>query len=693
MSIHVRVLESFEDLVMLLDHEGRFTDCLNGRDYVLFLPREAFLGRNYRDVLPRDLVEKTDIALARLSTGVSERERFDYTLALSGRTSCFSCTLTRLEPQGMDEQVRYVAIIRDTTEKMRQLESIAHKEQALVASAVANEALLKNRNIVQAASVGLRELGRAMRVDRCYMFRNSWNETIGENVCNQLLEWTNDFIEPHINNPELQDVPFSLVHPFMDALLENRPYVCVVSRLPACGLYDILSMQGIKSLVALPIWVDGALWGFVGFDDCATERQWSNADVSILGSFATSIATAVTRRRIEDDLEKARIEAEKASDAKSIFLSNITHELRTPLHGVVGYAEMLSHYEFAHPELEYFHNLKLSSNLLYELINNILDISKIEAGVFEMNPENYILADIIRSSVASVSYLTNISGNQLVVNVDYQLLPEVINIDAPRLKQILVNLLSNALKFSSDSTVELDVALQAGCLRFSIRDHGIGITQEQLSRMFTPFTQFDSSLSKKYPGTGLGLPITRHILEQMGSRPEVQSVIGEGSTFAFALPLDLIGARQQSQEPSSRLDIDLRDVEMQILLVEDNRLNMLLAETVLRDVAPMISIHKAENGMEAIQSIESGVQPDLVLMDLQMPLMDGFETTAIIRDLYHKDLHIVALTASAISDVRDRCMAAGMNEFLTKPFTRDQIAHLLQRHAAGRLRGATAVSN
>lgn len=677
------VIAAFEDPVFIIDEDGHFRDCFNLGRIALLMPKEQFMDRHYRDILPASISAKLDTAMSLIASGESARERFDYDLEVDNRALWFSCTLTPFPAREQGGKPGYFAVIREITGLIEQRFSIRHKEQALIASAIANEALLKNRNIVHAASIGLRELGLAMKVDRCYMFRNSWNDALQENVANQLLEWTNDFAEPQINNPELQDVPFSMVQPFMDSLLQNQPFICQVPRLPECGLREILSMQSILSLVALPIWVNDRLWGFVGFDDCQREREWSNADVSILASFATSIANAITRGRTEEDLEKAKIEAEMANKAKSIFLSNITHEIRTPLHGVIGYSEMLSSFRFPHPEDEYFNNLKLSANTLYELINNILDFSKIEAGVFEMNPENFLLADIIRSAIASVSYLLKSSGNSLVTHIDEAALPDIIYVDATRLKQILVNLLSNALKFSSDSAVELSISMDAAGLCFSIRDHGIGISEEQLTRLFTPFTQFDSSFAKKYQGSGLGLSITRHILNLMGSEPRVVSVQGEGSTFSFTLPLQTITARDSQQDSPVQCRADLAQVVMDVMVVEDNRLNMLLAETVLRDIAPQIRIHKATNGMEAIQHIENGLAPDLVFMDLQMPVIDGFETTKIIRELYQAPMRIVALTASAISEVRDRCLASGMDDFLTKPFTRDQIAQLLQRHVAG----------
>jgi PAS domain S-box-containing protein len=677
-----QIISAFDEPVFVFDRHGNFTDGFNLNENTL-MPRSEFVGRHHSQVLPPDVSDKLNKAFEQLESGRTPSGSFEYSLEIRKRKCWFSCFIRPLSAEAAAGHTGYVAVIRDKTSHFEQQASIRLKEDALMASAIANEALLKDRNIVHAAGIGLRELGRAMNVDRCYLFRNAWNEQLGENVSNQLLEWTKEFVEPQLNNPELQDVPFSLVHPFMEALLENRPFICLVSRLPDSGLRKILEMQEIQSLIALPIWLDERLWGFVGFDDCENERVWSNSEVSILSSFATSIVNAIKRGMTEDSLQQAKVEADIANKSKSIFLSNITHEIRTPLHGVIGYTEMLSSFTFPPPAAEYFKNIRISANTLYELINNILDFSKIEAGAFDLNPENYPLADIIDSSIASVSYLLQSSGNQLVTRIDYGCLPELINVDATRLRQILINLLSNALKFSADSIVELSVAMGPQGLGFRVRDRGIGIGEEQLKLLFSPFTQFDSSFSKKYQGTGLGLSITQHILKLMGSEVHVESEIGKGSVFAFTLPAESIAVREITSDFNVVGITDLAGLELDVMIVEDNRVNMMLAETILRDIAPAIRIHKAENGIDAIQLVKSGLAPDLVLMDLQMPLMDGFETTKVIRELYPAPVRIVALTASAISEVRDRCLNSGMDDFLTKPFTRVQLSQLLQRSIPG----------
>lgn len=682
MSYLMQIISAFDEAVFVIDKHGNFTDGFNLNDKTL-RPKSEFVGRHHTQVLPPEVSEKLNAAFARLESGMVSSEGFDYSLQMRKRQFWFSCTVRPLSSEAAGGSTGYIAVVRDRTSHFEQKASIQLKEEALLASAIANEALLKDRNIVHATGIGLRELGRAMNVDRCYLFRNAWSEVLGEYVSNQLLEWTKEWVEPQINNPELQEVPFSAVQPFMDALLDNRPFVCIVSRLPDSGLRSILEMQGIQSLIALPIWLDEQLWGFVGFDDCNEERAWSASEVSILSSFATSIVNAIKRGMTEESLQQAKVEAEIANKSKSIFLSNITHEIRTPLHGVIGYAEMLSSFTFPSPAAEYFKNIRISANTLYELINNILDFSKIEAEAFDLNPENYPLADIINSSIASVAYLQQSSGNQLVTWIDYGSLPELVYVDATRLRQILINLLSNALKFSADSVVELSVAMDDQGLRFSVRDRGIGIDEEQLRSLFSPFTQFDSSFSKKYQGTGLGLSITQYILKLMGSEVHVESGIGKGSLFEFTLPAESIAVHVISNDVHVPGITDLAGLELDVMIVEDNRVNMMLAEAILRDIAPGVRIHKAENGIDAIKLIESGMAPDLVLMDLQMPLMDGFETTKVIRELYQSPIRIVALTASAISEVRDRCLNSGMDDFLTKPFTRVQLSQLLQRSIPG----------
>lgn len=560
---------------------------------------------------------------------------------------------------------------------------IIQRENLLIASASANEELLRNLNLIDAVSLGLHKLGQAVESDRCYMFENAWNDSMQEMVCNQRLEWTSESTGPQIDNPALQNVPFSAVEVLMRELVNAQPFHCIVSRLEDGYSKDMLTMQDIKSLLILPIYVESVFWGFVGFDDCQRERSWTEGEVSILASFAASIANAVIRKRIEDDLERTRNEAIKANQAKSDFLANITHEIRTPLHGVIGYAEMLSTFAFPPQEQQHFDNLCNSARTLSKLITDILDISKIEAGVFELDDENCLLKPIVESALSTVGPMVNTNHNKLDVELDLNL-PETVHLDATRLKQVLVNLLSNALKFTSKGKVLLQVRCSEDALEFVVEDSGIGMDEQQLKLLFEPFVQFDSSIAKKYQGSGLGLPIARHILSRLGAELHVSSKPDVGSRFWFSLPLHKIRPHAQTDasaaSPSEPREPITTRGPVDILIVEDNALSMRLAVTMLQKIAPGIRLHQAESGGAAIELVRHGLSPQLILMDLQMPDMDGFETTRQLASISNSPCRVIALTATATDSIRQQCREVGMEDFLSKPFTRNQLRELLLRH-------------
>jgi len=672
-----QIVSAFGSLIMVLDKDRRFVDVHNSDTNSLLKPLQEVLGIHYTLVLPEELSYRLGKYLDKIDEDIHTSINFEYELEINTKPEWFNCTLRQLMPSPEHPNGGYLALISNITDMNQQRLAIHHKEQLLFASANANVELLSNRDIIQATSFGVRELGTAMKADRCYMFEAAWSEQLQEDVLNQRFEWSESNTKQQIDNPQLQNIPFSKARPFLDPLLDHKPFLCMVHKLPESELKLILQFQSIKSLLALPIFVQEKFWGFVGFDDCRYERMWSSADISILASFASSIANAVIRRQIEDDLVKVKNEAEIANKAKSVFLSNITHEIRTPLHGVIGNTQMLLGHRFEPPEDEYFQNLRLSANILYELINNILDISRIEAGVFDFNPEIFLLEDVLNSVKASVSCLLRTSSNVLETMFD-PVLPQAIYFCPILLNQVLVNLLSNAIKFTHCGRIVLSVRQVEAGLRFSVEDNGIGFSEEQKSRLFLPFTQFDSSFSKQYQGTGLGLYITKNILHQTGIQLEVHSLPGKGSTFTFILPwtnIRVIKRPDEGAEPSVNLVLDH---VQEVLIVEDNRINMMLAERMINDLFPSVVVHKAFDGLEALRLLEEGLEPNVILMDLQMPLLDGFETTRRIRKMNSKSVPtIIALTASATTEIKEHCLEVGMNDFLSKPYSREQISRLL----------------
>ncbi len=386
--------------------------------------------------------------------------------------------------------------------------------------------------------------------------------------------------------------------------------------------------------------------------------------------------TAVVRERAAQSLIDSSRKAEEASRAKSDFLATMSHEIRTPMNGVLGFAQLLLESDLSTEQREHAQLIFNSGEALLTVINDILDFSKIEAGKLEIDPQPTAIVSATRETLGLLRASAERKGVTLELTSQGAVPPGLL-LDPMRYRQVVLNLVGNALKFTPKGRVEVCLSARDGQLEVKVVDEGIGIPQAVLPQLFNKFVQAESSTSRRFGGTGLGLAISKRLVELMGGSIGVTSVEGRGSTFWFTLPiieavLEKNGGAHRA--PSARL------ARKKVLLAEDNVTNQTLARRVLEKMQHEVAV--ASNGLEAVSMMRQA-RFDVVLMDCQMPELDGYEATREIRRWELADgrsrTPIIALTANAFADAIEQCVAAGMDSVLTKPFKLTDLEHALDR--------------
>jgi PAS domain S-box-containing protein len=493
-------------------------------------------------------------------------------------------------------------------------------------------------------------------------------------------------------------------HPFTETGLASRvlasgkpEWIVNLTESEVLVRAEAAAQAGLQSGFAFPILVEDKVIGVLEFFSLQT-AQPDHQLLKMMEHVGIQLGQVIIRERAEEDLQRAKASAEFANRAKSEFLTTMSHEMRTPMNAILGMADLLSESLLVAEQRDYVRIFQKAGANLLDLINDILDLSKVESGHFELDSIDFDLHALLEKIIEMMASKAQDRGLRLA----FEILPGVplgLVGDPKRLRQILINLIGNALKFTERGSVTLRVepeqnsTSEAGWLRFSVLDTGIGIPGDKTEMIFDSFTQADSSTTRKYGGTGLGLAISRGLVELMGGRIGCTSEVGKGSTFFLAIRFGLRKDSEMAEtdEPATIAIPPSRPAGPQpltrVLIAEDSEFNLILVKAYLKDCGFELDV--AENGRIAVEKVKSG-HPDLVLMDLQMPVMDGLDATRAIRrweaETDARPIPIFALTAHAAGEEVGKSLQAGCSEHLTKPIKKAVLLEAIYRHIGGKIR-------
>ncbi len=585
--------------------------------------------------------------------------------------------------------VKMIGTVQDITESKLMQEEINYLSllQHLLMKLGTQFINLSGNDFGREIKKALAELGEFTNVDRVYIFDYDFERDI---MCNT-YEWCAEGILPEIDN--LKEIPNGMFPDWVHAHKNgNSVYIPSVSNLSeSSNLRAILSAQGIQSLITIPLNYEETCLGFIGFDSVRRERNWLESEQNLLKLFGEMLTNLNVKTQYETLLQQEKIKAESSDKLKTAFLNNISHEVRTPLSGILGFGQYMADPNLSQEEKElYLRILNTSGHRLLNTITGIMDISLIASGSMKVQKKTFKLKQLFEEIYSDFRKQCSEKNLSLSLCVQEEQNDLEIYSDFTLLKKTLSHILDNAVKFTNQGEITFgctgnchtaqprtgfgivsESLVASNLLRFFVKDTGVDIGSTAQISIFENFMQEDVSMSRGHEGSGLGLSIAKGIVELLGGEIRVESVKGEGSTFSFTLPA--ISSEAISSEETSLNDTALKH---SILIAEDDEISYRLMEAILKKTST--NLLRAFTGKTAVELVLEHPEISLVLMDLKMPGMNGLEAAKEIKS-FRQNLPIIAVTAHAETGAEHLALSSGCDDYIVKPFNRDKLMALIQK--------------
>jgi PAS domain S-box-containing protein len=609
----------------------------------------------------------------RVLQGEKVSNRYDFTVLLKNG-----------EKREVEASVSYInfkdgiatqGIIRDITQRKNTEERIIYQSdfRNLLVSLSTSFINLPLEQIDHAINESLKKLGEFVGADRSYIFDYDFEK----NVCNNSYEWCSGVAKPQIDN--LQNIPLSKMPNWVWKHTHGETvHIPDVQKMEE-EERGLLEPQDIKSVITIPLMKENECHGFVGLDAVKKAYHYSEDEEQLLQVYGQMLVNAFSRLAREQELLAAKEKAEESDHLKSAFLANMSHEIRTPMNGILGFTELLKEPKLTGKEKdEYIKIIQKSGQRMMSTINDLIEISKIESGAVELHLSAVNINEQLNYFYNFFKPEAQKSGVDLSCHKALPYGEATVISDREMLNGILSNLIKNAVKYTHEGSIRFGYHIKEKQLEFFVEDTGIGIEKDRQEVVFDRFVQADLSLSKPYEGAGLGLSIAKAYVEILGGQIGVESELGKGSRFWFTLPYTM----QKQKEPESQKLLSDNSTDevlknLKVMIVEDDQVGQMYLSVILEGVCREVVY--ASGGEEALELYNQHNDTELVLMDIKMPGLDGYATTRKLKEI-NPGIVVIAQTAHALAGDRDKALSAGCDDYLTKPFRKQELIKVVKKH-------------